>query len=82
MPPLIEAGADLGGLAAADRLGAAVLTAMGVDKLSVSARSVNMVKSVVDSLDRADAGAMAGEALGAATAAQVRRIVAAALDCP
>ena len=68
------------GLAAADRLGAAVLTAMGVDKLSVSARSVNMVKSVVDSLDRAGAGAMAGEALGAATAAEVRRIVGAALD--
>ncbi len=68
------------GLAAADRLGAAVLTAMGVDKLSVSARSVNTVKSVVDSLDRADAGAMAGEALGAATAAEVRRIVGAALD--
>lgn len=68
------------GLAAADRLGAAVLTAMGVDKLSVTARSVNMVKSVVDSLDRADAGAMVGAALGAATAAEVRRIVGAALD--
>ena len=68
------------GLAAADRLGAAVLTAMGVDKLSVSARSVNMVKSVVDSLDRADAHAMAGEALGAATATEVRRIIGAALD--
>ena len=70
------------GLAAADRLGAAVLTAMGVDKLSVTARSVNMVKSVVDSLDQADAGAMAAEALGAATASEVRRIVGAALDGP
>ena len=70
------------GLAAADRLGAAVLTAMGVDKLSVTARSVNMVKSVVDSLDQADAGAMVAEALAAATAAEVRRIVGAALDGP
>ena len=68
------------GLAAADRLGAAVLTAMGVDKLSVTARSVNMVKSVVDALDQADAGAMVGAALGAATASDVRRIVGAALD--
>ena len=70
------------GLAAADRLGAAVLTAMGVDKLSVTARSVNMVKSVVDSLDQADAGAMVEAALGAATASEVRRIVGAALDGP
>ena len=70
------------GLAAADRLGAAVLTAMGVDKLSVTARSVNMVKSVVDSLDHADAGAMVEAALGAATASEVRRIVGAALDGP
>ena len=70
------------GLAAADRLGAAVLTAMGVDKLSVTARSVNMVKSVVDALGQADAGAMVAEALGAATASEVRRIVGAALDGP
>ena len=70
------------GLAAADRLGAAVLTAMGVDKLSVTARSVNMVKSVVDSLDQADAGAMVAAALAAATASEVRRIVGAALDGP
>ena len=70
------------GLAAADPLGAAVLTAMGVDKLSVTARSVNMVKSVVDSLDQADAGAMVAAALGAATAPEVRRIVGAALDGP
>ncbi len=70
------------GLAAADRLGAAVLTAMGVDKLSVTARSVNMVKSVVDALDQADAGAIVGAALGAATASEVRRIVGAALDGP
>ena len=68
------------GLAAADPQGAAVLAAMGVDKLSVSARFVNIVKSVVDSLDRADAGAMAEAALAAATAADVRRIVRAALD--
>ena len=70
------------GLAAADPLGAAVLTAMGVDKLSVTARSVNMVKSVVDSLDQADAGAMVAAALGAATAPEVRRIVGAALGGP
>ena len=68
------------GLAAADPQGAAVLAAMGVDKLSVSARFVNIVKSVVDSLDRADAGAMAEAALAAATAVDVRRIVRAALD--
>ena len=68
------------GLAAADPQGAAVLAAMGVDKLSVSARFVNIVKSVIDSLDRAEAGAMAEAALAAATAADVRRIVRAALD--
>ena len=68
------------GLAAADPQGAAVLAAMGVDKLSVSARFVNVVKSVIDSLDRAEAGAMAEAALAAATAADVRRIVRAALD--
>ena len=68
------------GLAAADPLGAAVLTAMGVDKLSVSAPSVNPVKSVVDSVDRAEAGPMVDAALGAATAAEVRSIVGDALD--
>ncbi|MCE2513216.1 MAG: phosphoenolpyruvate--protein phosphotransferase [Acidimicrobiia bacterium] len=68
------------GLAAADPLGAAVLTAMGVDKLSVSARFVNLVKSVIDSVDRAEAGPMVEAALSAAAATDVRRIVREALD--
>ena len=68
------------GLAAADRLGAAVLTAMGVDKLSVSARFVNPIKSVVDSLEGVEAGPMVDAALAAATAADVRHIVRSALD--
>ncbi len=75
-----DIGVSVCGLAAADRLGAAVLTALGVDKLSVTARSVNIIKSVVDSLDQADAGAMTEAALGAGTAAEVRDIVGAALD--
>ena len=68
------------GLAAADPLGAAVLAAMGVDKLSVSARFVNVIKSVVDRLDRTDAGPMVEAALAAATAAEVRSIVGVALE--
>ncbi len=68
------------GLVAADPLGAAVLTAMGVDKLSVSARSVNIVKSVIDSVDRAEAGPMVEAALAAPAAADVRRIARDALD--
>ncbi len=75
-------GVSVCGLVAADPLGAAVLTAMGVDKLSVSARSVNLIKQVVDSLDRLDAAAMAAEALAAPTAGAVRGIVAAALERP
>jgi len=68
------------GLVAADPLGAAVLTAMGVDKLSVSARFVNLIKSVIDSLDRAETGPMVEAALSAPTAGDVRRIVRDALD--
>ncbi len=75
-------GVSVCGLVAADPLGAAVLTAMGVDKLSVSARSVNLIKQVVDSLDRLDAEAMAAEALAASGAQAVRGIVAAALERP
>lgn len=70
------------GLVAADPLGAAVLAAMGVDKLSVSARSVNIIKAVIDSLDVSQAAAMAQAALSAPTAGDVRRIVAEALDRP
>ena len=70
------------GLAAADALGAAVLAAMGVDKLSVSARSVNPIKAVVDSLEGADAEAMLDDALSAGSAADVRRIVRGALEGP
>ncbi|MDE0067056.1 MAG: phosphoenolpyruvate--protein phosphotransferase [Acidimicrobiaceae bacterium] len=63
------------GLAAADPVGAVVLAAMGIDKLSVSGRSVNPTKSVVDSLDPATAERLVQPALAAASAAEVREIV-------
>lgn len=75
-----DIGVSVCGLAAADPLGAAVLAAMGVEKLSVSARSVNVVKSVIASMDAATTGPMVEAALGAATAAEVRQVVGAALD--
>ncbi len=68
------------GLAAADPLGAAVLAAMGVDKLSVSARQVNAVKSTIASMDAAATGPMVDAALAAASAAEVRAIVSAATE--
>ncbi len=67
------------GLAAADPLGAAVLAAMGVDKLSVAARTVNIIKSVIASMDAAAIGQMVDAALKAETAAEVRQIVSAVL---
>ena len=63
------------GLAAADPAGAAVLAAMGIDKLSVSGRSVNPTKSVIDSLDAASAEQLIQPVLAAASASEVREIV-------
>ena len=63
------------GLAAADPAGAAVLAAMGIDKLSVSGRSVNPTKSVIDSLDAASAEQLVQPVLAAASASEVREIV-------
>ena len=63
------------GLAAADPAGAVVLAAMGIDKLSVSGRSVNPTKSVIDSLDAASAEQLVQPVLAAATASEVREIV-------
>lgn len=68
------------GLAAADPLGAAVFAAMGVDKLSVSARTVNTVKSVIAAMDASTAAPMVEAALGATTAAEARRVVRAQVD--
>ncbi|MCY3850000.1 MAG: phosphoenolpyruvate--protein phosphotransferase [Acidimicrobiaceae bacterium] len=66
------------GLAAADPVGAVVLAAMGIDKLSVSGRSVNPTKSVIDSLDPATAERLVQPVLAAASADEVREIVRAA----
>ena len=63
------------GLAAADPTGAAVLAAMGIDKLSVSARSVNPTKSVIDSLEAATAERLVQPVLAAASAEEVREVV-------
>lgn len=63
------------GLAAADPAGAVVLAAMGIDKLSVSARSVNPTKSVIDSLGAATAGRLVARVLAAASAEEVREVV-------
>ena len=63
------------GLAAADPAGAVVLAAMGIDKLSVSGRSVNPTKSVIDSLDAASAEQLVQPVLAAASASEVREIV-------
>ncbi len=63
------------GLAAADPAGAVVLAAMGIDKLSVSARSVNPTKSVIDSLEAATAERLVQPVLAAASAQEVREVV-------
>ncbi|MCQ3814021.1 MAG: phosphoenolpyruvate--protein phosphotransferase [Acidimicrobiia bacterium] len=65
------------GLAAADPAGAAVLAALGIDKLSVSARFVNPTKSVIDALDPQTANTIGNQALAAASAEEVREILAA-----
>ena len=49
---------------------------MGVDKLSVSPRTVNLVKAAVAATDASTADAMVTEALAAATADEVRSIIA------
>ncbi len=64
------------GLAAADPLGAAVFAAMGVDKLSVSPRTVNLVKSAIATTDASTADSMVRAALAAATANEARDIIA------
>ena len=64
------------GLAAADPLGAAVFAAMGVDKLSVSPRTVNLVKSAIAATDASTADSMVRAALAAATADEARRLIA------
>ena len=64
------------GLAAADPLGAAVFAAMGIDKLSVSPRSVNLVKAAVAATDASTADAMVQGTLAAATADEARSIIA------
>lgn len=64
------------GLAAADPLGAAVFAAMGVDKLSVSPRTVNLVKSAIAAMDASAAESMVRAALAAASAAEARGIIA------
>lgn len=63
------------GLAAADPVGAVVLAAMGIDKLSVNGRSVNSTKSVIDSLDATSAEQLVQPVLAAASATEVREIV-------
>lgn len=64
------------GLAAADPLGAAVFAAMGVDKLSVSPRAVNLVKSAIAAMDASTVEPMVRASLAAATADEVRSIIA------
>ena len=63
------------GLAAADPAGAVVLAAMGIDKLSVSGRSVNPTKSVIDSLEVTAAERLVQPVLAAASAQEVREVV-------
>ena len=70
------------GLAAADPLGAAVFAAMGVDKLSVSPRTVNLVKSAIAATDASTADSMVRAALAAATANEARRVIADATRSP
>ena len=70
------------GLAAADPLGAAVFAAMGVDKLSVSPRTVNLVKAAVAATDASAADAMVTEALAAATADEARSIISRSTSTP
>ncbi|WP_419944206.1 phosphoenolpyruvate--protein phosphotransferase [Candidatus Poriferisodalis sp.] len=69
-------GVSVCGLAAADPLGAAAFAAMGVDKLSVSPRAVNLVKSAIATMDASSAESMILAALGAATADEARGIIA------
>ena len=70
------------GLAAADPLGAAVFAAMGVDKLSVSPRTVNIVKAAIAATDASTAEVMVRATLAAATAEEARSVIASAAGTP
>lgn len=61
---------------AADAQALPVLLGLGVDELSVSARSIPLVKQGVRELDRAQARELAQAALGLASAGEVRALVA------
>lgn len=63
------------GLAAADSEGATVLVSLGINKLSVSPRSVNPIKSTVDSLDPMIAKQLTKSVLAATNASEVREFV-------
>ena len=64
---------------AADAQALPVLLGLAVDELSVSARSIPLVKQGVRELDLGQARELAGAALGLASAAEVRALVARAL---
>lgn len=65
------------GLAAADPLGAAAFAAMGIDKLSVSSPSVNLIKAAIGDLDPASGRAALEAALAASSAEESRAALAA-----
>ncbi|HBP5361451.1 MULTISPECIES: phosphoenolpyruvate--protein phosphotransferase [Pseudomonas aeruginosa group] len=60
---------------AADPLALPLLVGLGVDELSVSARSIALVKAGVRELELVAARGLAGKALGLASAAEVRALV-------
>lgn len=76
-----EAGISISlcGSAAGDPLTAALYLAMGMDKLSVAAPSVNSIRSLVDRLDPELARGALERALQADSASEVREIVGAIL---
>ena len=61
---------------AADPDATAVLLGLGVTELSMSAPSIALVKHVVRRIDLHEARALATEALGCSTAAEVRTLIA------
>ena len=65
------------GLSAADPLGAAAFAVMGMDKLSVSARSINILKATIAGLDPSKGEAALAEALAAPDAASARAALSA-----
>ena len=68
------------GLAAADPLGAAAFATMGVDKLSVSASTVNTIKATIDGLDPSGGHAALEAALASPDAASARIALAGWVD--